>query len=117
MTTPATVNFTVFKGARFFKTFTVDFDLTGYTIHMEARYTRHDASVITGWDLSSPSNGIAITATGASSSTFTVDVDHTVTDDLTGTALYDIMFIDGSGNRDYYFQGRLIADERITQVA
>lgn len=117
MTTPATVNFTVHKGARFFKTFTVDFDLTGYTIHMEARNETTDTSPLTGWDLSSPSTGIAITATGASSSTFTVDVSHTVTVNLERPAIYDIMFIDGSGNRDYYFQGRLIPDSRATQVA
>lgn len=117
MTTPAKVNYTVYKGARFFKTITVDFDLTGYTIHMEARYERTDASPITGWDLSSPSSGIAITATAAGSSTFTITVSHTVTDDLEKQAYYDIMFIDGSANRDYYFQGVLTPDEQITVVA
>jgi hypothetical protein len=116
MTTPATVNFTVHQGARFFKTFTVAMDLTGYTIHMEAREGVNDTDPIAGWDLSSPSNGISITATGASSSTFTVDVAHGSTVNIIRTSYYDIMFIDGSGNRDYFFQGILTPDTRITQV-
>lgn len=116
MTTPATQNFTVYRGYRFFKTFTVNLDLTGYTIHMQARLRNDDAAPITGWNLSSPSAGISITP-GASESTFTIDVAHGSTANITSSAPYEIMLIDGSGNRTPFMQGRLNPDENTMVVA
>lgn len=116
MTEPATVDFTVYRGARFFKTFTIDEDWTGYTVYMQARYEKTDSDPITGWNLNSDGSEITLTP-GASSSTFTVDVAHGVTAALDKPASYDILAEDGSGNRNFYFQGILRPDDRITQVA
>ena len=106
-TQPATVNFTVYQGARFFKTFTVDFDLTGYTIEMQARFRPEDGEPLSGWDLATTGGSPAIVITVAVSAAVTATFDK--------AAYSDILFTDGSGNKDYYFEGRLEPNKRITR--
>lgn len=100
-------------------------DMTGWSARMQARATMDSPTVLSGWDLSSPSNGLAVvqgTATLEDGTTIPnawgvkLNVPPAITAAINWTsAVFDIEVIDTNGVVFPFLKGTLFPDNEATR--
>ena len=118
MTTPGTWNFDIYQGAKFARTITYpDRNMTTGTFAMHIREAVFSATTLL--ELTT-ANGRITTALVGTDTAITLEIDATVTDDLSfGSAAYDLEYIPASGAADTerILQGRVTLSKEVTRTA
>lgn len=112
--TPGRYDITIYQGADFAVDFTVNLNLTGYSLRSKGRET-FDASTA-AWSLTSPSSGLALSSTSATSSTIQMRMNAATTAALTTLeGVWDLEIVSGSGAVDRLLMGNWTLSREATK--